>query len=137
MPNFKINREYVLKDMEKKIQMNAALNGMSVDDYKKIRSERKRMYQADSKVITNIYALKQKNSKKIEIVHAKDFKWIRGAMLKLQYSEKRLEFFAYITNIEQQKPNIIGDLEALTAVEKAELRRNIFWYFSDIKRSEK
>jgi len=130
------SRAYVENQMKEKIIENAKKEGISVEEYKIRREERKRKAMGKNPVLENIYTLKQKYSPKmVEIDKVSQHNGIKWGKITLKVKERDIRITAFINDRKKGKPQILWEMDKLTFVEKKKVRSYVYWYFGELQKS--
>lgn len=127
---FTINKEYVLRNIEEKKRQRAEELWMSLKEYEKIR--KKNNWQA--KLQWWISKVPSNKRKPVEIIGITNKARYEGWIMKLNVVDKNIEIQALITKW-AKKPVILWDLELLSSVERKNVNRKVYWYFSSVQKS--
>lgn len=127
---FWINREYVLKDLQRRRALAAKEQWISIEEYDKIRIERKNKAKGLD-IKKNLEETKKWKLNAVEVIWVQNYWSIKWWKIEVFVSDKNMKV-SWILRKKGKKPIIVWDMEKLTKVEKCAVNRTIYWYFANL-----
>lgn len=127
----KFSKDIVIKDMIERIQINAKNEWITVDEYYKVRTERKE--RCKNHLDNRDFYIRKKWDYKawLHIDKVFDYKNIKWGLIEITGWQDNSTVKAYISWT-SKKPQVLWNMSRMTYAEKNKVRRIVYWYFDSL-----